>query len=296
MRHPRDHRHATPAGQLCWFEWGKARDDRPSVLLLHATGFHARVWDATVAALPDDLHVIALDMPGHGRSFRPVNLHDWDLTARAIAAFADAVLPHPYIGVGHSMGGHMLLRVAAMDPARLASAILVDPVIMTPETYAVPPADIPAADDHPVSRRRNHWASVEEMIARFADRDPYRLWRTDVLADYCRYGLLPAEDGDGMELACPPRIEVSVYLSAIYNSPLSLIDKVTCAVAVVRAQRTERQSMLDFSASPTWPGLAGALPDGRDLHWSDLTHFIPMQAPDRLAALILTQIRADKQG
>jgi len=58
---PIEHRFAAPGGELCWFEWGKA-GDRPTLLLLHATGFHARCWDATIKALPQDWHYIALDL------------------------------------------------------------------------------------------------------------------------------------------------------------------------------------------------------------------------------------------
>jgi len=36
--------------ELAYFEWGEP--DAPVIFLVHATGFHARCWDRTVAALP----------------------------------------------------------------------------------------------------------------------------------------------------------------------------------------------------------------------------------------------------
>ena len=51
--------------ELCWFETPRRSED--TVLLVHATGFHSRCWDA-VAAQITDRHIIALDMRGHGRS------------------------------------------------------------------------------------------------------------------------------------------------------------------------------------------------------------------------------------
>ena len=39
--------------RLSYFEWGEP--DAPPILLAHATGFHARVWDQTIAALPGRL-------------------------------------------------------------------------------------------------------------------------------------------------------------------------------------------------------------------------------------------------
>ena len=35
------------------FEWGQARADQPSILFVHATGFHARIWDQVIAHLPE---------------------------------------------------------------------------------------------------------------------------------------------------------------------------------------------------------------------------------------------------
>ena len=54
--------------RLCFFEWGKARADQASILFAHATGFHARVWDATIDAIDAQPHAIAIDQRGHGRS------------------------------------------------------------------------------------------------------------------------------------------------------------------------------------------------------------------------------------
>lgn len=295
-RTPVEHRFAGADGSLCWFEWGSARADQSSVALLHATGFHARCWDAVVDALPADSHVIALDLPGHGRSFAPATMADWGRTAALIAEWADAVLEQPYVGAGHSMGGHMLLRVAAMAPSRLRHAILVDPVIMDPAIYAAAPDSFVDPVDHPVARRRDDWPDAEAMIAHFSGRSPYSLWSPDVLADYCRYGLTAKGQGDGYRLACAPATEVSVYTSAARNSPLELLDAVTCPVTVVRARRAERESMLDFTSSPTWPQLADGLPMGVDMAWDDLTHFIPMQDPGRIAGLIASVMSTEKQG
>ena len=52
--------------RLCYFERGTP-GEQPTLLLVHATGFHARCWDQTVALL-GDRHIIAVDQRGHGRS------------------------------------------------------------------------------------------------------------------------------------------------------------------------------------------------------------------------------------
>ncbi|MCG8346819.1 MAG: hypothetical protein MI924_03430 [Chloroflexales bacterium] len=49
------------------------------------------------------------------------------------------------------------------------------------------------------------------MFDRFVERAPFCRWDRTILRDYCQYGLLPAPDGDGYVLACPPAIEAAIY-------------------------------------------------------------------------------------
>ena len=65
--------------------------------------------------------------------------------------------------------------------------------------------------------------------------------------------------------------------------------RITAPVTVIRAKTGERAGNLDFSVSPTWPGLGAALGAVRDEQWADQSHFIPMEAPQRLADLIATE-------
>lgn len=284
---PREHRLDTPEGEICWFEWGTPSPGRASLLLLHATGFHARLWDRVVAALPAGTHVIAPDHLGHGRSAKPASLSDWAATSDALLPLVDRFAGTPLVGCGHSMGGYVLTRLSAKRPDAFRHLVLVDPVIMEPALYAGA-AEIPIPDpaEHPVARRRARWDGWEAMNAHFAARPPYRHWQPDVLADYCRFGLLPAGDGEGLDLACPPALEASVYLNALRTSPYRWLGDIAAPVSVLRARTGERAGTLDFSLSPTWPGLGEALGAVRDEQWGEHSHFIPMEAPERLAALL----------
>ncbi len=283
---PVEHRFAASGGELCWFEWGKA-GDHPTLLLLHATGFHARCWDATIKALPQDWHFIALDLRGHGRSYRPDSLSDWLATADDVAAFAQTELSKPVFAIGHSMGGYVAARTAVLVPDRISGMLLVDPVMMTPETYAGEPGNLSGSPtDHPVARRRNQWESAEQMAAHFSNREPYANWRSDVLSDYCQYGLIPGVIGEAFELACPPALEASAYMGSWRNNPYGWVGNVACPTTILRARNAERAGPMDFSVSPTAPDLAQHIAGSTDLHWKDMSHFIPMEAPDRLADLI----------
>src|SRR5690606_4639837 len=125
---PIERRIAVNDVELCLFEWP---GDGPPVLLVHATGFHARVWDAVARLLPG-FRVLAVDLRGHGRSDRPEQPYAWDRFGEDVTALVRALHLRSVVGVGHSMGGHSIVQAAAHEPERFASLVLVDPVIRRP--------------------------------------------------------------------------------------------------------------------------------------------------------------------
>ena len=118
-------------------------------------------------------------------------------------------------------------------------------------------------------------------MERLASKSAFPLYDPQTFRDYCEHGLIPSANG-GMTLACPPEIEASVYMASRSNAAIfDAVASVDVPVLVVRAKAPEAErGIMDFASSPTWPGLANLFPQGRELHWPDVTHFIPMQAPD----------------
>ena len=275
---------------FCFFDW--TGDSESTVLLLHATGFHARCWDQTVLALPPEAQVLALDMRGHGRSTKegPFAWSDFD---KDVVAFVDELDLTRVLVVGHSMGGHCALYAAAQRPNRIKSLVLVDPVTLSPDDYINrKSAEEMSTGEHPVAKRRNQWQSPDEMFESFKERHPFSLWQPKVLLDYCEYGLLKVEEG--YQLACPPSIEAAVYTGTPYAEITHLFSRILQPTVVMRAkQRTETSARLDFSNSPTWQLLASQLQNGRDMHLQELSHFIPMERPDLVAMEISACLDAD---
>lgn len=292
---PIHHVFDAPEARVSYYEWGPA-EGRP-LLMIHATGFHARVWDQTIAHLPGPLRaglrILSVDQRGHGQSTTPGPITDWRQPPRDVKALIEHLDLKGIVGVGHSMGGHNLTQLCAQMPDRFDALVLFDPVIRPPESYGVqmpPPFD--KAETHPIARRRADWPSVEAFYDRLKDHSPYSLWDTGALWDYCRHGLLPK--GDGFELACPGLIEASVYVSSS-SAPLDAeIAAITQPVTVVRAKQGGALDggKMDFSISPTWPALADHFHNGRDIFRPELSHFIPMQDPAFTAAIIAEALQA----
>ena len=272
---------------LAGFDWAGAG---APILLAHGTGFHARVWDAVARLLPGR-RVIALDLRGHGRSSKPAPPYHWRGFAEDTVALVHALDLHGVIGVGHSMGGHTMADAAIHCLDRFARLVLVDPTIMLAADRPAPPG---GGFDF-VSRRRNEWASPEEMIERFAERFPYSAWRPEVLRDYAVHGLLPAPSGAGYVLACPPAVEAAVYAGRVTPGfdIVAELGRLTIPVEVLRSRTPDPgETPAPFTTSPAMPDLASRLPDGTDVSLPHLSHFIPMEAPDLVARHILRAAEA----
>jgi pimeloyl-ACP methyl ester carboxylesterase len=255
----------------------------PGVLFCHATGFHARCWDRIIGLLPG-VRAIAIDLRGHGRSFKPAPPVPWKPFGIDVAAVSRQLELRDVIGVGHSMGGHSLVVASAHAPEAFSELVLLDPVILPSQGYLGP-----YQDPHYARKRRDRWSSPDEMFDRFHDRGPFARWDERTLRDYCEYGLLPAPEGDGFVLACPPEIEGSVYEQsrARESDPSAEIALVNVPVLVVRAPGTAmKRDGIMMSASPTDPTLASRLANGRDMS-VEYSHFIPMEAPEFVANLIV---------
>lgn len=97
------------------------------LVLIHGTRDHARSWDWTARALRKDWHVIAPDLRGHGDSqWSPDGAY---LAAYQVLDIADllAMFDAEQVSiVGHSFGGNISARYAAIFPQRMRKLVLVD--------------------------------------------------------------------------------------------------------------------------------------------------------------------------
>ena len=286
--------------KLAYWEWGERRPDRPTLFFVHATGFHGRVFDRIIEAFPG-YHVISLEQRGHGRSEK-VPIEHWSSQGDDVVALVQHIGLSGMVGVGHSMGGHALIDAAAHCEA-FRRLVLLDPTVASPEAYGETAPLMPVEGDvHPAARRKSEFASPEEMADRLRPKGAYGLFEPRILDDYCRWGLLPTDDGR-LRLACPPEIESSVYMTSrsnarIHDSARSLKIPVTILRAMEPRAEVDR---MNFSFSPTWPGLVDEFAAGREFFLPDCTHFIPMQLPDFVIGVLREELELElkpkpKQG
>ncbi len=278
--------------EISYFAW-QGSSDLPTIFLLHATGFHARIWDETVKALPANYPVIAAEMRGHGRSSGTEPISDWREFSDDITELADFLELRGAIGVGHSLGGHCAVLTSLRRPRAFRALILVDPVISEPFMYTIDRyKGMEGPHDHPIVKRRDRWDSLQEMETYLSEREPYSFWHSQVLKDYCAYGSVPVGDGGEVMLACAPILEASVYFNHRRSSILGQLHEVDIPVTVLRAKYSQfvLGQRIDYQRSTTWDGLAAMFQAGSDVYLPHLSHFIPMQEPETVARYIVQSV------
>ena len=94
------------------------------VVLLHGYLESLRVWDDFVGLLTNKVRVVAIDIPGHGRSSNIAPVHTMELMAEVVKGVLDELKIDSVTLVGHSMGGYVSLAFCAAYPERLDGLVL----------------------------------------------------------------------------------------------------------------------------------------------------------------------------
>jgi pimeloyl-ACP methyl ester carboxylesterase len=103
----------TKLGKISYREKGKGK----TLLFLHGNLGSSRSWAFQLEDFSKSYRVVAWDAPGYGRSDnQAVNI---DAYVEALAAFLDVVGGAPVALVGHSMGGSVGARFAALHPEKV---------------------------------------------------------------------------------------------------------------------------------------------------------------------------------
>jgi pyruvate dehydrogenase E2 component (dihydrolipoamide acetyltransferase) len=119
-----------PGGTLhrAWLRQGEG----DPLVLLHGFGADLDAWRGVLAGWSPGRPVLALDLPGHGRSAL-----DGELSLDGLALAVEAALAEEGVGalhlVGHSLGGAVAATVAGIAAREIRSLVLLAPAGLGPE-------------------------------------------------------------------------------------------------------------------------------------------------------------------
>jgi pimeloyl-ACP methyl ester carboxylesterase len=107
------------------FDAGPGRADAPVLVFVHGLGDEADTWRHLFPLLSDRFRLIAVDLPGFGRS-RAAGRVSVPSCAAAVLGVIDALAAGPAFLVGSSLGAAIAELVAFRAPDRVDGLVLVD--------------------------------------------------------------------------------------------------------------------------------------------------------------------------
>ncbi len=255
--------------------WGQV--GQPGVLLLHGAMAHAHWWSHIAPALASGHRVTAVSSSGMGGS-------DWrqrysvDQHAREAMAAAETTglfeAPSLPIVVGHSFGGHAVLRLAAGWGDQVGLAVVLDSAAGSP---GQPPR-------HPV--RPAAFATLDAALARFRLL-PGQKAEPFVLDWLARNGVKKI-DGDNA-VGFTWRFDPEIFVNhAPINDHVSLVST-RCPLVFVRGERST------VSTRAVEAGQRAAAPPGTEfVTIPDASHHLMADQPVRLIETLRGLLDRDK--
>ena len=112
-------------GEISYLEGGKGE----TLIFLHGFGANKDNWNRIAKHLTNQYHVIAIDLPGFGDSFRNIELdHDVSPQVKRLDELIEVLNLTSFHIAGNSMGGYIAGNYAATYPEKIVSLWLINPL------------------------------------------------------------------------------------------------------------------------------------------------------------------------
>ena len=260
--------------------------DRPvDIVFSHANGFNALTYRSILAPLMADYRILAIDLRGHGASTLPTVAEgrtDWSDFRDDLVALLAAEISAPVILAGHSMGGTSSLLAAARAPEAVKSLALFDPVFFDAARAAQIGGTNMLAEG--ADRRRSTFASKADVVTAYTGRGAFRTWQPEQIADYVEAGFRETSDGQ-VTLTCARGWEASNFRTHGSDIWTALGD----------GRRRIRILRADIGSTARIDDNLDALRAMAHVTYEtvpDTTHFLPMERPDLVCAVLREMLDA----
>ncbi|MBI44576.1 MAG: hypothetical protein CMG66_00205 [Candidatus Marinimicrobia bacterium] len=107
------------------------KTNNPNIIFIHANGFPPDSYKPLFQDIETNNNLEKyLLRPLWKKDMNPLELKDWNLFHNDFKSTLDT--QKKYIGIGHSIGGNIILRTAISDPKYFSKIILLDPTLFVP--------------------------------------------------------------------------------------------------------------------------------------------------------------------
>ncbi len=230
-----------------------------AMVILHGMRDHALSMRSIALAFTD-YHVISIDLRGHGDSDNPGSYTMTQMVAD-LRAFFDQVELNSAVLIGHSLGGHIVSKFAALYPREVDRLVLIDGM-------GPPRQENQSSDDH-LARWRDHISNALQMpLERKSMPDKHeafeRLSRNNPKLNaetawfIVEHGIESHPDG-GICWKWDPRVNM-IWSTFSHDESEELYSEIACPVQIITGEHS-----LDY-----WARNRSQLVDKEELHSSEL--------------------------
>ena len=257
-------------------EWGN--DDEPPLLALHGWLDNAASF-AGLAPMLEGLHVLAIDLPGHGRSERlpPGCAHHFVDWIPMVLQVADAIGWRRFSLMGHSMGAGIATLVPAVARSRVERVVLLEglgPLSSLPDEAPAQLAKALRSEAAVALAAPSVYENLDAAVAA-------RMRNSDL--DRASARLLVERSVEsvtgGVRFTFDPRLKTSSRIRLTEEQVLAFLRGIECPVLAVRAERGWPFPEQTFARR------RAAIADVRTMVVSG-GHHVHMTHPERVAPLI----------
>jgi pimeloyl-ACP methyl ester carboxylesterase len=278
-------------GPVHWVDYGGADDGegRPTLVLVHGLGGSHLNWDLLAPHLTSHARVVALDLPGFGRSEPGDRRATVQANVAVLDRFLAEVVGGPAVLVGNSMGGMISILEAERAGDRVPGLVLLDPAVPGPRRRLDPLVAgvfavyaVPGVGERFLRLRRSRQTPLARALGllRLCGVDPDTL--PSQVIDRSVELIEQRDDVDGMDRA---------FLTAARSLLLVLADPRGYRAAMAALDRRpvllihgDRDRLIPVEAARD---VARRHPSWRYVELPGIGHVPQLQAPERVAAEIL---------
>ncbi|HET8547738.1 MAG TPA: alpha/beta hydrolase [Bryobacteraceae bacterium] len=249
-------------GNRVWYE--ASGSGEPAIVMVHGWSCDSSFWRLQRPALEKRYRVLALDLPGHGKSDKPEMEYSVERFSRAVQRLLDAEKVSRAVLVGHSMGAMVIRQTLADDPKRVIALISIDGTVFSG-----------------VSAGLQKWAVQFASALRGSEHDAAA---TKFIEAIFRPSTPPAlrQEIRTKMLSTPAHVAASAMEKTLASEMWAVLPPATVPALAINARSDRGDRQADH---------AKLLPNLEYHELDGVSHFLMLEKPDEVNRLIMDFVR-----
>lgn len=251
---------------------------------LHANGYPPACYAPLIGEIKKHNRLLGMLLRPLWPGSQPAELQDWHPLSDDLSRFLEDEKPGPLVGVGHSIGAIVTLRLALREPERFRALVLLDPVLFPPafiSTWNVMRWVGLGQRLHPListaRKRRRTFDDLETVFRGYRRRPVFRYFSDENLRILISGLTRPRPEG-GFELAYSPEWESHIYYTGVWRDLELWRDLPSLQVPALILRGAETDTFLEGSARL----VRRRQPHIRVHTLERSTHLLPLEYPEEV--------------